>query len=644
MDPSNSTSLNPGTAPSASPVEQLNQLLGGFRAEWLQEHLFDLFTEPSYFPELKGMRPCILEGGRGTGKTTVLRCLSYEGQYALSGSRAELIPSWQFYGLYSRINTNRVTAFQGPELTELQWTRLFAHYLNLEMVEAVVAFLQWYNTYIPSATQLARESCDAVARALNLEGAESTRDLAARVSRARQAFEGYINNVADEDPHPKLSLQGAPVDALLDSVGRLPEFAGKHFFFLIDEYENLIDYQQRIVNTLIKHSGGAYTFKIGVRELGLRARSTLNDNEQLISPADYVRIHITEKLGDRFPSFAEHVCNRRLSRITGPSGSPMELNVEDLFGHLSDADEARRLGVEAHLDKARSELSITAPEVVEPFERMSKLSAYLCQIWARATGKDLASVVREALDDPKMWEQRLNNYGYSLLFTIRRGKRGIRKYYAGWRVLTQLAGGNIRYLLELVDTCLLLHQQKEGEFGQPVDFDVQTKAAQEVGKKNLSELEGVAINGVRLTRLLLGLGRVFQVLAADPEGHTPEANHFALRDEGGSTEPPTGTFSVDELLTSAVMHLALIRFPGNKLQDETDTKAYDYMIHPIYSAFFEFSYRRKRKIVISSSELLGLVRQPRRAIATILEQQNRIQDEPLPDQLRLFEGFYAGGV
>lgn len=64
-------------------LKKLNESFGSYRAEWLKDDIFKLFAEPSYFTALQDNRPCVLEGGRGTGKTTVLRGLSYQGQYEL---------------------------------------------------------------------------------------------------------------------------------------------------------------------------------------------------------------------------------------------------------------------------------------------------------------------------------------------------------------------------------------------------------------------------------------------------------------------------------------------------------------------------------------------------------------------------------
>jgi hypothetical protein len=131
-------------------------------------------------------------------------------------------------------------------------------------------------------------------------------------------------------------------------------------------------------------------------------------------------------------------------------------------------------------------------------------------------------------------------------------------------------------------------------------------------------------------------------MAEQPLRHAPEITQFYLKSDENSVEEPGVNTAVDKLLTSAVMHLALIRRPGNKLADEADTREYDYMIHPIYSAFFVFSYRWKRKTLLSPKELIGLVTNPKSTIREILSRL-KLQEDKIPEQLQLFEAYYSGG-
>ncbi len=620
------------------PEEQLSQLFGSYKAEWLREQIYELFKEPSYMPELKTSRPCMLIGGRGTGKTTVLRCLSYEGLFALDGSRTEKIDSWSYYGMYYRVNTNRVTAFKGDELDLPTWTRLFAHYFNILLCDLMIRFLEWYHRHCPNEPQLDESACAKVAKSLNLPSSiKTTRDLANEVDNLKIEFEAHINNIASKSP--LLSVQGAPIDILSDAIVKLPQFSNKNFFFLLDEYENFEDYQQQVVNTLIKHSGQNYTFKIGVRELGLRRRTTLNENEQLIHPADYVRINISEKLTDeRFNKFALAVCNARLLRVQ-LHGQPAIQDISKILPGLTEDDEAAELGIEELIKPIKETLyALSSKDQKKRIDQCAPLEIYFISFWAESKKELIENIYKDFLKNPEDWKIRYENYKHALLYTIRRHKRGIQKYYAGWEVFVSLSANNIRYLLELVDQSLISHLNSGRQLSEPVTPKVQTIAAQNTGKKNLSELEGLSVHGAKLTKLLLSLGRVFQVMAADIVGHTPELNQFHLAEDPELSATPGD--EVKQLLTSAVMHLALIRYPGNKLLDEADIRDYDYMIHPIFSPFFIFSYRKKRKMKLTSEQLLGLVYRPKETIREILLQHNRSSEEMLPDQLLLFEGYY----
>jgi hypothetical protein len=534
------------------------------------------------------------------------------------------------------VNTNRVTAFKGDELVISEWIKLFGHYLNLLFVDASLKFLAWYQLHSGRRIEFSAEQFELLSESLHLPHSNSFAHLVSSLRKAQVNFEAYINNVCSAE-RPPLSLQGAPLDLLFSFLAEVSDFSNKSFCFLIDEYENYEDYQQQVVNTLIKHSGQLYTFKVGVKELGWRRRSTLNENEQLISPADYAWINIADRLqGVQFEKFALDVCKSRLSKLE--TGGANNLDPQEILPGLSEDAEAERLGI----DKALEQIEHRDPDEwrkifsEDRFRTLPKLLVLFLFSWADTQKSSPSTVFDEYASNPRDGDIRFGNYKYALLFAIRTGKVGLRKYYCGWNTFTQLAAGNIRYLLELLDQSLLMWLRSSCSLSDPISPEVQTQAAQYVGKKNLSELEGLSVHGAQLTKLLLGLGRVFQVMAGVPMGHAPEVNQFQLEDGNSNRNA-----EVEELLGAAVMHLALLRFPGNKPIDESDTREYNFMVHPIFAAFFAFSARRKRKMNISGADLLGLVHDPKQSIQKILKRQNRNDDSPLPEQARLFGAYYG---
>ena len=581
--------------------KKLAELFSGYRAEWINEEIFNLFTEPSYFPQLTTSHPCFLVGGRGTGKTTALRCLSYQGPEILMTENCEEISDWPYYGMYHRINTNRVRAFDGLELSESRWMRLFGHYMNLEFCELALEFLGWYFTRNAEAQQLDENALRRISTTLHLHPVDTLTELRSELDLSKLHFEAAINNIAEDSDTLRISLQGAPIDVLFQEIRKLPQFVNRSFFFLIDEYENLNGFQQRVVNTLVKHCGDLYSFKIGVRELGFRERSTINDSEQLTYPADYNLINITDALNRRFGEFAAKVCERRLQRVLGSASNVPPITT--MLPGLTPEEEACRLGVTRVVATIVDDLSndgIYGDEFASWLENVNDLEIFAVYSRAMAEGKSVPDKVREVLRHPRKWKEQYGNFRHAYLFAIRRGKRGIRKYFAGWRVYCTLAASNIRYLLELVDQALTQHlDERKDLLGVPVDPVVQTKAAQDTGQRNLRELEGLSLNGAKLVRLLLGLGRVFQVMAEQPVGHTPEVSQFHLN---AKVENGEQRKRVEALLTEGIMHLALLRFPGSKLQNQTDIRQFDYSVHPIFSAFFGFSYRKKRKLRLDDKE------------------------------------------
>lgn len=606
-----------------------NEKLGLYKAEWLSDKIFDYFSEPGYFHQLANSRPCIIVGGRGTGKTTVLKSLSYEGQSSLNKNSNS--NEWQFYGIYWKVNLNRVTSFINRGLTEEDWQPYFSHYLNLILCHKLTQFALWYEKTQKITLNLDKKILRKTLTTLNipLDYVKNVEDLEDELDILIAELESKINSITSTD-QVNLTILGAPIDRVSELLLKTPQLEGKQFVFLIDEFENFEDYQQRVMNTLIKQINNLYTFKIGVRELGWRNRATLRDNEILNSPADYFKIDMRTVFQENsFSEFAKQVVESRIPELKEIGG------VEKLLPSLNEEEEANILiGSELELNIRKSINSLLPKKYLKKLESKSIGQIYFIDYISRSRNESYQENLIDWLENEGAWKDRFNNYFHAYLFSIRKGKSGIRKFYTGWDTFILLANNNIRYLIELVNKSIQIYLDNN-IYSQVsyIDYEFQTKATQLIAKKNFTELEGISINGATLTKLLLGLGRLFEVLASNSEGHAPEVNQFYLNNLSENHN------NVEAILNHAVMHLALIRIPGTKINDSSTTKEFDYMIHPIFAPFFVFSHRKKRKLTLEPQDILTLIDDPKKALKYLIQKNKRPLEAlqtSLPDQLDLF--------
>ncbi len=613
---------------------QLTLSLGQVRAEYSpDEEVFSTFSMPVYWGELVGTRPCVLVGGRGTGKTTTLRGLAYGGQSSLHGTDLAL---WDTIGGYWRIDSMVVSAFSGRGVDEHQWIAAFSHYVNLKMVSLYLNFCEWRRSHLAQETSVTSDAIALTAVSLNLEPSETLEALGRQVKWGLALLEARLNGATAALFSTEFSLLGRPLAYLLDGLDGNDAASRLPFTFCIDEFENLKPYQQRAVNTLIKHVGDSkYTIKIGIRDTEQRQRETLAGGQPLVDPADYTTVDIVQHLKERsFAKFASQVCERRLAET-----DLRHLKMGASFPGLSIEDEAELLGAERERSRVRTQLvkDRAGPEALEAYDQLPLLSACLVGYWATAQGLSHVAVLEEAIANERAWGQRVGNYSYAMLFTLRRGLRGVRKYYTGWSTYCQLANGNIRLLLELTYQALTSHIAEARDVDGPVAYAHQTEAAAAVGRATLRELQGQSGIGGQLTRLTLSLGRIFNVFAAVPEGHTPEVNQIRI-ESGSLVARPT---DLDHLLNEAVANGCLVAFPGDKQgRASAQTKGYDYQLHPIFAPYFVYSHRRKRRVELRADEVLALSGETAaRAITEILH--TRRADTPdLPEQLEFYTGFY----
>ncbi|NVJ20364.1 hypothetical protein HUW62_03900 [Myxococcus sp. AM011] len=618
----------------STPNDILLDLFGDYRAEWRSNLFGSLFIQPPYFSELESIRPCVLFGGRGTGKTTALRSLRFDAAYermVRTGTHGKI----PYLGIYVRINKNRVNGFKDSHQPPDVWSKVFAHYINLLIALEFARLIEWLETG-EQWIAFTSEELSETSRSLGLAAPKNIKTLKQLISQAIIDLEMFINNPHRTDI-PLLSMAEAPIRHFATAIASRPECDHRNIFCCIDEYENLSPDQQAIVNTYIKHSEPPLSYKIGVRRNGLKTRQTIDQHDLLRAPDDYNEIDISAELARHF---AIEVVEQRL-RLAAQKDATIPTSMAELLPELSRKEEAKRLGAGAIAASVVSELEHQNPSLGK-WARNLGVDAYFIRYCAEMDDETAIDVAHKWINDPTYGENRLNNYGYSSLFWLSKGRKGarIRKYYCGSDTFITLASGNIRYLLHLIDESVSTHFASAGtKAAKRVTLDPinQTEAAKAVGKKRLDQLEGLTEKGIELKRLVLAIGKVFFEYARSPIGHAPEIASFVL------TGTPDARASMSQLLNDGVAHLAFEVSPRTKATTESEMKDDEYRLHPIFSPFFEFSHRRKRRATFSADTLLSIQTKPQWAIQQLMAGRSQVAPDELPEQLALFEQFFSGG-
>ena len=120
------------------------------------------------------------------------------------------------------------------------------------------------------------------------------------------------------------------------AVSNTATFRQQRVHLLVDEYDNLSEYQQRILNNYLRKRDFPLTFKIACRKHRL---VTHDIHDRALNPSgDYTRVRLDDEslgLGDGFAIYLERIANKRL-RNAG-----IDLTVQEFLGKYARRPRAR---------------------------------------------------------------------------------------------------------------------------------------------------------------------------------------------------------------------------------------------------------------------------------------------------------------
>lgn len=610
------------------------------RAEEIGYDVWEHFAVPPFYDRLDladAKKPRIITGGRGCGKTMLLRYLSHTSTFS---EKRKSIPrsALDHIGLYWRADTQFAAAMQGRGISEELWLSAFNHLLavtvGLEVLGSLrsIASSNLDNVFPMDPANIPLPTLSAYFAT----APQSLTHLTALLESGLRQLRMWVNNVATMTTPPFLPGPAFVLDLIKAIQSHVPALSESVYFVYLDEYENLSIQQQRFVNTCLKHSEKPLIFNLAMKRNAFTTRETLG-SESLMEMADFRQHNLEDYLQEDFETFAAEILFLNVATASA-EGLPLDVAVlhdpqrlserrteeykkkilraaEDLFpevpqkelASIAIADSAirRSLGERvsqalkmrgstlpgsAFFDSAFPEASIVAPALLH--RRGLEPSSVASEFQSLQRGEP------NRFTGPTNWIH--NNFIGCLLHLYEPHSRTC-PFYAGFGTFCRLARGNIRHLLELCHKSI--NRATSSQRMTSIPPIQQAEAARQASADFLKEVRSFGRSGNQLHAFVLRLGSVLALAHSRPSQSEPEPSHFSIRQRLLQLAP----IDID-FINEAIKWSVLFEEEETKQKDEISQSAMEYVLNPIYAPYFRITYRKRRRLEISAEDFAVLSR------------------------------------
>ena len=462
------------------------------RAEFFDSsHLANMFFEPERekYDLLVSPKAVILEGGRGSGKTMILRSLAALPAITRSQKSTFNESGLSYFGVYMRLDRGGFVLANNSELQNIPKhlsRQLFLDDFNLQFTQTLLETIQDCNKEKKLSISSHDENliCNEILKILKPDNdlnPKTINDLLQFINEEKRKIRKYIGRVL---LHDTLEYDGCvtSIETFKETckiiLERIIKSTSVTIFLLLDEYENLLPDQQIIVNSLIKLSDKITSLKIGTKFAGVYTRKTLFGEQDIQTPHDYSNITLDYNLrNDDSKKQYENLLLGITKKLLSTSGFK-QTDIKKLL-------------------KPSFELKLTEDDLKDQLRLMLK-------------EKDQDILL---LDDKEI-NQKIAYYKDALIFralTANGFRKG--KTYAGFETFVLISSGIIRQFLELCAMSLYVSQEDSTKISNLdyIDPKSQTKAVHSVSAASLEKIApGVEDLGIIIQRFLIDIGDIFR--------------------------------------------------------------------------------------------------------------------------------------
>lgn len=598
------------------------------RAEYMKE-LWKYYVPNSHI-SFESLQPMIVEGGRGTGKTTLFLCNCWREKSSkdksFGGNGVTNLVKEGFIGLYYKADPSFLSAIDNDYLSEKR-EGIFNTYFSLEIVKELIGFLRRAD----KCGLLDREEVRMISQQFYLsvwginEDINSIRDIQVNCDKALDAIEDVLNSgIQDDYIYPRWTVAGTIIKEVISCLRECENFSDIVVKVYVDEYESFSEWQQKIINTLVKKTDCHIVYNIGVKPKGIKTYETIASNEFLQKTHDYSYFCLDAIIAEGYEDMLREICKKRLDLFrmeNFSSDNSISDDIEDYLGRYSTDSELKRFDTKLKpsfygklhsLIKEETDSNIICEDLcdnAEPFYARLHLCIMLRNEKYKPSIEDLwqgymdrrNGVNSKSARIYKEWEHNAKN---GIIFLLAKDYH-LQKWYYGFDYMVALSSGIVRLFLELCEQIfsIALLNGFEWENASMVSPELQTRAAYYVSRKQIMELETLARYGKQMKIFTLSLGALFRDLHRNDNltlGE-PEPNHFSISTVGEMEE------KISDGLDFAIRSSVLQELPQTKEKEVIHTKDVDYHLNKIYAPYFEISCLRKRKIDLKSETISALL-------------------------------------
>lgn len=559
--------------------------------------------------------PIVIEGARGTGKTMILKYLSYKVQKSVLEDNT-LDEKLQFFkersfGVYFRYKLDFCNLFDGLDCPQQEKEKIFKQYYELFIIREILENL---------ADLYLEEQADSVVKAINdFFGLRNYSLIQVRsyVNSWIEEMDRVINSsIFDEEWKNKmipLLRNGTMVPRLIKVINNSSkEWEGILFNILLDEYENLGSLQP-LVNTLIKQVDDTnnLTYRLGMRPAGMENNnSTKVGHEKLQVDRDFLLRRLEYDKFSDYKIFALEISKRRLESVNIYHNNNL-CNIIDVLGRQEDFDQEAEEIVRNRTKHFRLISASFPKEVMDKVIKKLSCKDKLMEMYnvlRVARGDDyekIANISREYQklqkdhQTNKITDSELHKYhlDYSskyrvmllyMLLTI----YGERKKYYSVNTFLRLSSGSINDYISLCRNVFKqMNQNMLNELlkGGTISKDVQTYAAIDTAEDQKRKVGMSNCFGTQMYTFIDSMGGIFEAYHRDLEAKYPETNQFAFVDENEiKSDERLNPFLV-ELINSG----AVIRKQKRQMLSVGKTRGYVYQLNKIFAPIYQYSYRTR---------------------------------------------------